>query len=174
MRGEEQHSWITTIFNRDKHSHLIIFSIYKCYFFLSVFSLSPQKIGWFLGHLFGKIGLKDRFIQMCKEEKNLAGRQQVNTAEVTGMLAFMLTKKQTGLAYRWRWEGSTFASEENSVHKQGKPGAVEIFESWMCEEKIIRYKLKYWENSLRDTVLVVIDWNNISNSTFLQSFKSRT
>jgi len=50
-------------------------------------------------------------------------------AEVTGMLTFTLTKKRTGLAYRQRQEGSEFTLEENSVHKQEKPGAVEIFVS---------------------------------------------
>lgn len=44
-------------------------------------------------------------------------------AEVKGMLTFMLTEKLKGLAYTWSREGSTFAFEENSVHKQGKPRA---------------------------------------------------
>lgn len=107
MRGEEQHSWITTILNRDKHFHLIIFSIYKCYFFLSVFSLSPQKTGWFLGHLFGKIGLKDRFIQMCKEEKNLAGRQQVNKLKWQEYLHLCWQRSKQG----WHTDG-----DEKVVH----------------------------------------------------------
>lgn len=44
-------------------------------------------------------------------------------AEVKGMLTFMLTEKQKGLAYRWSRGSSAFAFEENSVHKQGKPRA---------------------------------------------------
>lgn len=42
-------------------------------------------------------------------------------AEVKRMLTFMLAEKQKGLAQTWSSEGSAFAFEENSVHKQGKP-----------------------------------------------------
>lgn len=73
MRGEEQHSWITAVLIRDKHFHLIIFSMYECWFFLSVFSLSSQNTGWCLGHFFGKLGLKGRFTRMCKREKSFLG-----------------------------------------------------------------------------------------------------
>lgn len=48
----------------------------------------------------GKIELKERFTQICKREE-FTGRQKANTTEVTGKLVFMLTKKQTVLAYRW-------------------------------------------------------------------------
>lgn len=55
----------------------------------------------------GKIRLKERFIQMCGGKKHLSGRQQDNMAEVTGMLAFMLTKKQIG------WQ---IGRDEKGVH----------------------------------------------------------